>query len=171
MRYLMEKLSDIFYLQRYMFVNFLSWLMAGLKLILSLHYLACGWIYIHFLKLEAGRITVEFSDDSFLAMYVDSLYLMTTTISTVGYGDFKAFMGNTGDYTIEMIYLYFVTLYGIALFSSVTSEIFSYKKLEKVNEIARKRATDIEVFLYAVSKRRKDASLTDAMFKRTKEYI
>ena len=144
-----------------MFVNFLSWLMAGLKLILSLHYLACGWIYIHFVKFEYGMVSVKFSDESFLAMYVDSLYLMTTTISTVGYGDFKAFMGKTGDYTVEMIYLYFVTLYGITLFSSVTNEIFSYKKLEKVNEIARKRATDIEVFLYAVSKRRKNESLTD----------
>ena len=104
-------------------------------------------------------------------MYVDSVYLMTTTISTVGYGDFKGFIGDTGDYEQEMLYLYMATLYGITLFSSVLNEIFSYKKLLSVREIARKRANEIEVFLYAVSKRVKTDSLTDQMFKQTKNYI
>ena len=97
-------------------------------------------------------------------MYVDSFYLMTATISTVGYGDFKGFMGDTGDYVQEMLYLYMATLYGITLFSSVLNEIFSYKKLLSVKEIAKKRANEIEVFLYDVSLRRKTESLTGEMF-------
>ena len=52
---------------------------------------------------------------------------MTTTISTVGYGDIKAFNDNSGDWATEMVYLYFVTLVGLILFSSVLNEIFNYK--------------------------------------------
>ena len=96
---------------------------------------------------------------------------MTTTISAVGYGDFKGFIGDTGDYAQEMLFLYMATLYGITLFSSVLNTIFSYKKLLTVREIARKRASEIEVFLYYVSKRRKTKALTDQMFKQTKNYI
>ena len=54
---------------------------------------------------------------------------MTTTITTVGYGDFKGFHDSSGNWLPEMIYLYFVTLLGIIMFSTVTREIFVYKKL------------------------------------------
>lgn len=60
-------------------------------------------------------------------MYAQSFYLMTTTISTVGYGDIKAFNDNSGDWATEMVYMYFVTLVGLILFSSVLNEIFNYK--------------------------------------------
>ena len=112
-------------------------------------------------KAELGLPRAVFSQDTDLAIYVDSFYLMTTTISTVGYGDFKGFIGDTGDYEAEMLYLYMTTLYGITLFSSVLNKIFSYKKLLTAREMARKRASEIEIFLYDVSKRRKTKALTD----------
>ena len=61
LKYLVDELSEIFYLQRYMFVNILRWMKADLKLLLSLHYLACGWIYIAISKAEKGLPRVEFS--------------------------------------------------------------------------------------------------------------
>ena len=61
LKYLVDELSDYFYLQRYMFVNILRWMKADLKLLLSLHYLACGWIYIEITKAEKGLPRVEFS--------------------------------------------------------------------------------------------------------------
>ena len=48
---IMEMASDIFFMQRYRFVNFLSWTLAGLKFLLTLHYFACGWIWIYKYKL------------------------------------------------------------------------------------------------------------------------
>ena len=44
---------------------------------------------------------------------------MTTTISTVGYGDFKGHISDTGEYAHEMLYLYFAIFFGILLFSMV----------------------------------------------------
>ena len=72
---------------------------------------------------------MEWSEDTMTAKYVDSVYLVTTTITTVGYGDFKAYNTNDPDWAIEMVYLYVVTLAGITLFSAVTNQIFTYRKL------------------------------------------
>ena len=53
-----------------------------------------------------------------------------------------------------MLYLYFVTLWGIILFSSVTREIFNYNSLQTVQEIVKHKVYDMEIFLYELSARR-----------------
>ena len=121
-------------------MNFLSWTLAGLKFLLALHYFACGWIWIYKYKLkEAWDVTLFSDPNERLSIYVDSFYLMIATVSTVGYGDFKAYIDSDGVYTAEMVYLYFVTMFGITLFSSVTNEIFSYKRVRPIQEIVSKR--------------------------------
>ena len=47
LKYVMGIASEMFVMQRYRFVNFLSWTLAGLKFVLALHYFACGWIWIY----------------------------------------------------------------------------------------------------------------------------
>ena len=86
---------------------------------------------------------------------------MTTTITTVGYGDFKAFHDDTGHWLPEMIYLYFVTLFGINLFSSVTREIFVYKKLKKVSEMVCEGKKAMEEYLNDVSRVMKHKALDE----------
>ena len=54
---------------------------------------------------------------------------MTTTISTVGYGDMKGFEAE-GEWSAEMLYLMLVTFAGILLFTIVTNEIFKYKQVK-----------------------------------------
>ena len=80
------------------------------------------------MKEETGYVVLDFSYNEDGPDYVESLYLVTTTISTVGYGDFKGYFNDNGDCLPEMLYMYLVTLFGIILFSSVTKEIFTYKK-------------------------------------------
>ena len=94
--------------------------------------MACGWCFIHSKKKFYGYNHYEFTNESDLEDYVEAVYFITTTISTVGYGDFKGFPDLEGGWGIEMTYLMFVTAYGIVLFSSVVNEIFSYKKLKTV---------------------------------------
>ena len=125
----MDKLADIFYLHRYMFSNLLLWFIIVLKFLLTMHYFACGWLWMTEKKKLDGVAYVEWSEDTMMAKYVDSVYLVTTTITTVGYGDFKAHNTNEPDWAIEMVYLYVVTLAGITLFSAVTNQIFTYRKL------------------------------------------
>ena len=62
-------------------------------------------------------------------MYFESVYFMVTTISTVGYGDMSGFKSKEGHWAVEMLYLMLATFAGILLFTVVTNEIFSYKKI------------------------------------------
>ena len=90
-------LGEIFYMKRYMLQNLLSWLLASQKFLMSVHYFACGWIFIHELKYRWGFPAIVFRETEPFAMYFESFYLMTTTISTVGYGDYKGFNGSKGE--------------------------------------------------------------------------
>ena len=125
----MESLSELFWRKTFLFENLLKWILTGIKFILAVHYFACGWIMIHRFKSYLGYNLIDFSYNFDIYDYTESVYLITTTITTVGYGDFKAFHDPSGHWLPEMLYLYFVTLFGIIIFSSVTREIFVYKKL------------------------------------------
>lgn len=54
LRRLIDHLSSIFYLQTYLFHNLLNWMLAAFKLIVGIHYFACGWVVISKMKEEAG---------------------------------------------------------------------------------------------------------------------
>ena len=86
-----------------------------------IHFYTCGWILIYYYKVEKGIETFEFSSDNLMVHYFESLYLMTTTISTVGYGDFKGFYSVEPYWHFEMTYLIFVTITGIILFGTVAN--------------------------------------------------
>ena len=89
---------------------------------------------------------------------------MTTTISTVGYGDYKGYYDNDGHWAVEMIYLIVVIVAGIILFSLVTEMIFSYRSMLTIEDIMNSVGKNMEIFMYDVSLGRKDKVLD-------KEYI
>ena len=53
-----------------------------------------------------------FSEKSIFFIYFEAFYLITTTITTIGYGDYSAFDPEEAVWIPEMLYLYFVTLMG-----------------------------------------------------------
>lgn len=117
--------------------NLHSWVVAAVKLIIVIHLFSCGWIYISLTKTHQG-IThfVEFTDSgNMISVYFQSLYAICTTISTVGYGDYKGFVDNEEEWTAEMLFLIFVIITGIILFSLVTNEIFNYKTVSSVQKM------------------------------------
>ena len=95
-----------------------------MKFLGAVHYFACIHILIWKEKTFSGAQAVEFMDDKLSTIYVESFYLITTTITSVGYGDFKGYYDNDGAWAIEMVFLIFVIIFGIMLFSIVTKEIF-----------------------------------------------
>lgn len=80
------------------------------------------------------------------SQFWESIYLITTTITTIGYGDYMAFNNKDAGavWLPEMIYLYFATLLGLLLFTLVTNQIFNYEKLKTVNEIVKETVTSME---------------------------
>lgn len=158
---LFEMLAQIFYSKRYTLENIKSWIFAAFKLIIYIHVFACFWLLEYTLKKRNNDPhLVPFSDqDSRFVQYVESWYLMTTTISTVGYGDYKAFINYEPWWTNEMLFLTFVIIIGLILFSLVTNEIFSYKQMETLQSMLTKESRIMEVFMYDISLRRKDKYL------------
>ena len=154
-----------------MFENVLSWFLTGLKFLLSIHYLACGWIVINLVKELEEIKRVEFVETTVPARYFESFYLITTTITTVGYGDYKAYNDSDPVWATEMLYLFFVSVAGTLLFSTVTNSVFNYQKLDTVNEIVSKKTGDMEVYLYDISRLRKDKFLGDDKISESLEHM
>ena len=70
-----------------------------------------------------------------------------------------------------MVYLIFVVTFGIILFSSVTNQIFSYRKLLTVHQLVQQRVESIEGFLYEISQKRENSNLPAQMIQECKEHI
>ena len=121
LRTLIEILSDKFIFHRYFFLNLLSWSLAILKFIMSIHYMACGWIFIYNKKRHYGYDHIKFPEEGYTEVYVDAIYTMTSTISTVGYGDYKGFIDNQGDWSIEMIYLVLIIPIGLLVYTLIVN--------------------------------------------------
>ena len=132
--------------------------------VLAIHYFACGWLMIYMIKERGNWPHTPFvHEDDNLSHYFEALYLITTTISTVGYGDYKGFNDTSGLWAAEMAYLYFVTLFGLILFSVVLNEIFEYKTIDSVLHIVKKTTQEMEWYLYSVSRVVKTRSMTKEM--------
>ena len=126
MRRLASLLGDIFYLQSYMFYNLINWILAAFKFVLGVHYIACMWIGIQNLHNNMDFFTYP---DNMGYVYVESFYFMTTTISTVGYGDFHAFDADSTNWMLgfwNMLYMSVAMIAGFLLFTLVTDQVFDY---------------------------------------------
>ena len=113
-----------------MFYNLLSWTLASFKFLLVLHYFTCIWIGIQQSEDKADEF---FDSENYGYIYAESFYFMTSTISTVGYGDYDVFYVNDTHWKLgfkNMLYMIVVIIGGILLFTIVTNEIFNYKTLK-----------------------------------------
>ena len=98
--------------------------------------------------------TVEFAGTGVTERYFESVYMISTTITTVGYGDYKAFNDTNPIWLAEMCYLYVISLGGPFLFTTVSTQVFQYQKLKNVNQIVSEQCKDMEEYLYNISSQR-----------------
>jgi hypothetical protein len=66
--------------------NIKAIIQVSLVFILGNHFFACGWLLMIHYQGSLGPEKVEFGANM-SSQYVNSIYQMTQTISTVGYGD------------------------------------------------------------------------------------
>lgn len=94
-----------------------------------------------------GRIQIDQDDDNLV--YITSLYWVITTLTTVGYGDFKGYTPT--EYGFQMI----VEFLGIGFFSFLMNSINSLFGSEKsLSDIIDKRIENVEAWLRMVEKSR-----------------
>ena len=92
--------------------------MTGIKFILMCHFITCGWVLILYMSVELDQ---KLDGKGLISNWVDAIYLMCATISTVGYGDINGRPTNEVIWTGEMLYLSLAIVATILLFSLVTT--------------------------------------------------
>ena len=89
------------------------------------HFFACCWIYIgqfKYFEAEGWRAGVDVRDSGkWYATYVDGWYFVTTTATTIGYGDYY------GVTLYERSFIIVLMFCGICIFSTITGNIRGLK--------------------------------------------
>lgn len=132
-------------------------------MITSIHVLACCWIYIG-LKFDCTWLKAGCNEDNYqfanpdtslinsekeYQVFVTAVYWVITTLTTVGYGDFKGFSNE--EYVFQMV----VEFLGIGLFSflmgSINNLVVSEQKLQ---DIIDDKIEDLDIWLRKLDKSR-----------------
>lgn len=77
--------------------------------ILSVHVLSCLWITMAKIDEENNWLVGRFDEMSSLKIYIISFYFVTTTITTVGYGDISATNNNERIFAVVLLFVGVIT--------------------------------------------------------------
>lgn len=136
----------------------------------ALHVLGCLWIYIGMIVrcswldeggCGKGRV-VDRTDD--MTVYVTATYWVITTLTTVGYGDYKGYQSQ--EYLLQMA----VEFLGIGIFSYLMGSINNLVGSEStLQDIIDERFEDIELWLRKLEKAR-SKNFSKQLYDSIKEY-
>jgi hypothetical protein len=92
------------------------WITIGLQL--------NGWVEV---QIKAGDILTKelgFLDhNAVIQVYVDAIYFVTTTMTTVGYGDYSGTIANVDGNAIAQPFVGFLQFVGILCFSYISNRV------------------------------------------------
>ncbi len=89
--------------------NLIRLLIMGFWLLLTAHLIACGFIFV-------GGISPDLSP---AMRYIQAFYWTTTTLATVGYGDFIPNKNNA----VQLIYVIFAQIIGVGMYGYVIGSV------------------------------------------------
>jgi hypothetical protein len=122
-----------------------------------------GWIEIDSQREDFGLANIP-PDLNYYYIYVTSVYFITTSAATIGYGDYGA------KSTIEMIYVIIVQFTGMSVFSIISGAYKEIIKMPSVNDVIDNKVQDITMYLQRIDKVKND-SLDDVIYDETVDYV
>jgi hypothetical protein len=100
-----------------------------------------------------------------LYSYPSAVYFITTTITTVGYGDFLP------SSTAEILLVMLMELIGLAMFSWIIGEFSQLRGKETAPKIIKRKKEEIQTFLEGLNTAIPQAELPIEIFKKAHEYL
>lgn len=126
------------------------------RLLLFIHYLSCGMLYIGTSYSESW-LAKQDTDDKY-HLYIASYYFITTTLTTVGYGDLLPFNNS------ELIFMMLIQLIGIISVSIIMGQVrLLLEKQKQVKDYFKNREEDIEIWLFKLSLVQNDLNLPSVL--------
>ena len=126
-----------------------------LFLFLSLHLTACvnifqgtganSWIPL-------DPVTGAPADQKTFDLYIDQLYFVTTTMTTIGYGEFNAAKHPDYETADNMILVAFIMFFSIFTFTLIKDSIFSLHFDVTLNEVLKDLDIEAQGFLQQLDK-------------------
>lgn len=157
-----------------------------LYLVYVIHILSCSWTLIGYMsegswisvfqssqkkvddsELGKGSGKQEFSMNNIAAVYVRAVYFIVTSLTTVGYGDFK------GSTTNEFLFQMALEFIGIAFFSLLMGSINNILVQEsKLSDIMDEKIEELEVWLRKLdTSRGSGKNLPKTLYDSIKNYV
>lgn len=155
-RYILEKLGKVLtFINKRTVQNILVISKSLFALLFLIHVMACLWILIGRQSHKGWlKNNDEFKGDfNYLEAYPAALYYITTTFTTIGYGDY---LPNSDP---EIILVMILELIGLASFSYILGTFKSIESQKSVHYIIQKKQEGIEHFLTNLSEARKDCNI------------
>jgi len=162
-RFVLEKLDNLLiFVNKKAIESFLTLARCLFGLLFLIHVMACFWILLGQTRDEGWLNTsTEFENigDNYLKGYPTAVYFITTTFSTVGYGDFSP------NDNYEIILVMILELIGLAVFSFLLGTLSSIERQQSANTIIKLKEEQLEEFLIKLNASRKDTVLPYEIFK------
>ena len=162
--YIEEILKDILVYRKVTLENVTGYIRSCGAFGILIHMFACAWLYV-------GAIDDEWMTDENLlydkksTLYVNALYFVTTTMTSVGYGDI-----NAGGFVISMWAILLTQLFGILGFAIVKESIFNVKVVPTLDSIVKQSKQNMEEILFRIDQV-KDEEIPPKMYDETIDYI
>ena len=125
--------EKIFYTRMIQVENLTGYIRSVGSFTIMVHVFACMWIYVG--ALDGQWMSEEeklFEDKG--RTYANSLYFITTTMTSVGYGDINGF----DQHVNTLLVIIFTQIFGILGFTIVKMFVFSAYKEPTLQEILKK---------------------------------
>ena len=160
-----EGLSKRYFTRRQVINNIFIWTGTILKLLLIIHLFSASIIYEKTVKTQKDKVFLAGDPcpyDRFECnkiYYYETFYFTTTTLTTVGYGDYSS-----DPNTVSRITIILIQMIGLLAFSMISSNIFTYEEKMTVQKLVARKVQETTEFLNEMSLSRRGVFLLEWMY-------